>query len=52
MPPNSQVPSFVRASLADPHWRRALVEEYVALLANHTWDLLPRPSCTNVVTSK
>jgi hypothetical protein len=26
--------------------------EYTALLANHTWDLLPRPPGTNVVTSK
>lgn len=31
----SPVPSSVRGALADLHWRRAM-EEYEALLANHT----------------
>ena len=36
-PPNaSLVPSFVRTALADPYWRRAMEEEYAALMANHT----------------
>jgi hypothetical protein len=39
-PDTSPVPSSVRTALADPHWRRAM-EEYVALLANHTCDLVP-----------
>ena len=51
-PPDAlSVPSSVRTTLADPHWRRAM-EEYVALMANHTWDLVPRPPDTNVVTGK
>jgi hypothetical protein len=50
-PDASPVPSSVRAALADPHWHRAM-EEYVALLANHTWDLVPRPPRTNLVTDK
>jgi hypothetical protein len=50
-PDASPVPSSVRTALADPHWRRAM-EEYAALLANHTWDLVPCPPGTNVVTGK
>ena len=48
----SPVPSSVRDALADPHWRRAMEEEYAALLANQTWDLVPRPSGCNVITRK
>jgi len=48
----SPVPSSVRAALLNPHWRRAIEEEYAALLANQTWDLVPRPSSANVVTGK
>jgi hypothetical protein len=50
-PDASPVPSSVRTALADPHWHRAM-QEYAALLANHTWDLVPRPPGTNVVTGK
>jgi hypothetical protein len=48
----STVPSTVRTALADPHWRWAMEEEYAALLANHTWDLVPCPPGTHVVTVK
>jgi hypothetical protein len=47
----SPEPSSVRVALADPSWQRAM-EEYEALQANHTWDLVPRPSSANVVTGK
>jgi hypothetical protein len=51
-PDTSPVPSSVRTALANPHWRRAMEEEYADLLANHTWDLVPCPPGTNVVTDK
>jgi hypothetical protein len=51
-PDASPVPSSIHAALADPHWRRAMEEEYAALLANHTWDLVQRPPGTNMVTGK
>jgi histone deacetylase 1/2 len=48
----SQVPSSVREALTDPNWRCAMEEEYIALLANQTWDLVPCLSSYNVVTGK
>jgi hypothetical protein len=51
-PDASPIPSSVRTALADPHWRRSMEEEYATLLANHTWDLVPCPPGTNVVTGK
>jgi hypothetical protein len=47
----SPVPSSVRTALLDPHWCRAM-EEYAVLVANQTWDLVPRPPGTNIVTGK
>ncbi|WVZ75672.1 hypothetical protein U9M48_023707 [Paspalum notatum var. saurae] len=51
-PKISPVPSSVRDALADPHWRRAMEEEYTALLANQTWDFVPPPLGGNVGTGK
>jgi hypothetical protein len=48
----SPVPSFVRTALVDPNWRRAIEEEFAALIANNTWDLVPHPVGSNVVTGK
>jgi hypothetical protein len=48
----SQVPSSVHEALLDPHWRRAMEEEYATLLANQTWDPVPRPPGSNIVTGK
>jgi hypothetical protein len=48
----SLIPSFARAVLADPHWRVTIKEEYNALISNGTWELVPRPQGSNVVTGK
>jgi hypothetical protein len=48
----SSVPKTYRGGLADPAWRSAMLEEYDALLQNHTWDLVPRSRQANVVTGK
>jgi hypothetical protein len=51
-PTPSLIPSFARAELVDPHWRAAMEEEYDALISNGTWELVPRPQGSNVVTGK
>lgn len=48
----SPLPKTYRSALADPNWRDAMIEEFSALQANHTWDLVPRPASANVVTGK
>jgi hypothetical protein len=37
--------------LVDPHWRASMEEEYGALISNGTWELVPRPQGSNVITS-
>jgi hypothetical protein len=46
------VPSSIHAALVDPNWRRAMEEEFAALIANNTWDLVPRPVGSNIITGK
>jgi hypothetical protein len=48
----SPVPRTYRAALANTNWRDAMQEEYSALLANRTWDLVPPPPGANIVTGK
>ncbi|CAN6179487.1 unnamed protein product [Urochloa humidicola] len=48
----SPVLKTYRGALADPVWRSAMENERDALLKNHTWDLVPRPTQANVVTGK
>jgi hypothetical protein len=51
-PTTSLIPSFAHDALADPHWRAAMEDEYRALISNGTWELVPRPQGSNVVTGK
>jgi hypothetical protein len=48
----SPIPRSYRAALVNPHWRAAMEQEYAALVGNNTWDLVPRPPHSNVVTGK
>jgi hypothetical protein len=48
----SPIPKTYRSALADPNWRDAMLEELTALQANNTWDLVPPPRGTNIVTGK
>jgi hypothetical protein len=51
-PTPSPIPSSARAALTDPYWRAAMEEEYEAMISNGTWELVPRPQGSNVVTGK
>jgi hypothetical protein len=48
----SLAPSSVCTALIDPNWCRTTEEEYATRIGNHTWDLVPRPPSTNIVTGK
>jgi histone deacetylase 1/2 len=50
--PLSLIPKSYRAALADPNWGAAMEEKVAALSQNKTWDLIPRPPGTNVISSK
>jgi hypothetical protein len=49
-PTPSLIPSSAHAALADLHWCAAIEEEYRALINNGTWELVPWPQGSNVVT--
>ncbi|GKA30777.1 ribonuclease H-like domain-containing protein [Tanacetum coccineum] len=47
----SPLPRSHLHALRDPHWHKAMVDEYNALISNGTWALVPRPSNVNIVRS-
>ena len=42
--------SYTHAS-RDPNWHSAMIDEYITLIKNHTWILVPRPQDANIVRS-
>ena len=48
----SSLPKSYKSALLDPNWAAAMKDEYDALLQNNTWQLVPRPSNTNIVSGK
>ena len=45
-------PANVSLALTDPNWKKAINDEYQALIRNHTWDLVPNSNATLVVQCK
>nr|GFB13566.1 ribonuclease H-like domain-containing protein [Tanacetum cinerariifolium] len=46
--PISQLPKSYTYAFNDPHWYRAMLDEYNALIKNKTWILVPRPHNVNI----
>jgi hypothetical protein len=46
------MPSSVCTALVNPNCLYAMEEEIAALITNNTWDLVPPPIGSNVVTDK
>jgi hypothetical protein len=47
----SPLPTNPVNALQDYNWKMAMKDEYDALIANKTWDLVPRPANANVIRS-
>jgi hypothetical protein len=48
----SPLPASYRSAMANPNWCAAMADEYQALIDKGTWQLVPRPPGTNIVTGK
>lgn len=48
----SPLPTSYKSALLDTNWKLAMRDEFDALLANNTWDLVPKPSGANIVSGK
>jgi hypothetical protein len=49
---SSSIPKSYKSALLDPNWAASMKDEYDALIQNNTWQLVPRPSNTNIVSCK
>ncbi|KAJ9563189.1 hypothetical protein OSB04_008349 [Centaurea solstitialis] len=47
----SPLPRSHLQALQDPHWQKAMNEEYHALITNRTWELVPRPPGARLVAN-
>ena len=45
------LPKDPASAIRDPNWKNAMLDEFNALVANKTWELLPRPPDVNVIRS-
>jgi hypothetical protein len=45
-------PSSFQEVVQDPTWVDAMVEEYVSIVKNSAWDIVPRPVDKSVVGSR
>ncbi|KAJ0511512.1 putative RNA-directed DNA polymerase [Helianthus annuus] len=45
----SPLPKSHLSALNDPNWKKPVLDEYEALLANNTWELVPRPAGAPVI---
>ncbi|KAI3702665.1 hypothetical protein L6452_28413 [Arctium lappa] len=48
-PSISPLPKSHLTALTDPNWKIAMSNEYEALLANNTWELVPRPKDAPII---
>ncbi|RZC20346.1 Retrovirus-related Pol polyprotein from transposon RE2 [Glycine soja] len=47
----SPLPKDLASAIRDPNWKNAMLDEFNALVANKTWELVPRPPDVNVIRS-
>lgn len=52
VPLPTELPTNVAQALQNPTWRKAMQDEYDALINNNTWELVPASLTMNVVGSK
>ena len=45
-------PTTLSSALDDPKWKKAMDEEYSALMRNKTWHLVPNKTCKNIIVCK
>ncbi|XP_021719327.1 uncharacterized protein LOC110686999 [Chenopodium quinoa] len=45
----SPIPKDQVSAIRELNWKNAMLDEYNALIDNHTWDLVPRPPNVNVI---